>query len=229
MPLNDTFPPRNLPDGATEWGRTVETEVRLSQSDLVQLQQSVSGQNRTTAANLGELARQIDTLATQQEALAEQQADVLGRVSYAWPETGTQGAYSGAGTWTNSNLGVSRSFTLNEPRTVSVTILANVWVSATTGTSGSSSGAINISARVNGTIPTDTEMRFGTAYTASTGSNTSSQVNTMVTARGVLTLPAGDNVIQPLTTLATITTGGTGIASIIVEAVSVFVDVLVPA
>lgn len=77
MAVDDTFPPRNLPDGAVEWGRTMEDEVRSAQKDLLALSQYTSGQNRSTAASLSDIARQLTAISEQQSALAQQQAQIV--------------------------------------------------------------------------------------------------------------------------------------------------------
>lgn len=73
MAVDDTFPPRNLPDGAVEWGRTLEDEVRSAQKDLLSLSQYTSGQNRSTAASLSDIARQLTAISEQQAILLDQQ------------------------------------------------------------------------------------------------------------------------------------------------------------
>lgn len=63
MNPNDVFPLRNLPNSeAEEWGRVVEKRIRNVEYAAQTTRQSASGLNRTTAASLQDLARQIEQL-----------------------------------------------------------------------------------------------------------------------------------------------------------------------
>lgn len=62
MNPKDVFPRRNLPGNAEEWGRTVESRIREMEYAALTNKQSASGLNRTTAAGLGELSRQVAEL-----------------------------------------------------------------------------------------------------------------------------------------------------------------------
>src|SRR5690606_38996864 len=53
---------RNLPDPAEDWGRVVEKRIRGVEFAAMTTKQSTSGLNRTTAASLEELARQLHSL-----------------------------------------------------------------------------------------------------------------------------------------------------------------------
>jgi len=62
MNPNDVFPRRNLPDLAEPWGREVEKRIRGVENAAVTTKQSAAGLNRTTAASLEDLARQLRRL-----------------------------------------------------------------------------------------------------------------------------------------------------------------------
>lgn len=103
----DIFPRRNLPPQAEQWGREVESRVVSAESDIEAVQQALSGQNRNTASSLSVLAQQV--------------SDLLGRLSY-------YDANNDSGSWTstqtnNQPFGPTLSFTLSEPRVVTLTFL----------------------------------------------------------------------------------------------------------
>lgn len=62
MNINDTFPPRNLPDNAVKWGREMENRIHLLQRQIKAAEEELKNGNRTTAAVTSELARQLDKL-----------------------------------------------------------------------------------------------------------------------------------------------------------------------
>lgn len=62
MNLFDTFPRRNLPREAEEWGRSVEGKIYELENEAVSGKQSVDGLNRNTAATLQDLAKQLSLL-----------------------------------------------------------------------------------------------------------------------------------------------------------------------
>lgn len=80
MNINDTFPPRNLPTEAVQWGRAMEGRIRDLQSLLLKSQEDLKNGNRTTAAVTSELARQLDKLEeflTELEGLLAELQDLL--------------------------------------------------------------------------------------------------------------------------------------------------------
>lgn len=58
----DVFPPMNLPYEATEWGRTVQDRIVDLENTALGSNEALSGQNRTSAASLQVLARQLSDL-----------------------------------------------------------------------------------------------------------------------------------------------------------------------
>lgn len=65
----DIFPRRNLPGGAEQWGRSVESRIEAGENSEVQLSQVVNNMGRSTAGQLAVLAGQIDLLRETQELL----------------------------------------------------------------------------------------------------------------------------------------------------------------
>ena len=62
MSTYDTFPRRNLPPESEAWGREIEGMIYALQNRRDATELDVSGQNRSAASSLADLARQLDKL-----------------------------------------------------------------------------------------------------------------------------------------------------------------------
>lgn len=58
----DIFPPRNLPPESDPWGREIQERVRNLEYNAMGISDEVDGQNRSNAATLSDVARQVVTL-----------------------------------------------------------------------------------------------------------------------------------------------------------------------
>lgn len=76
MAADDVFPRRNLGPGE-EWGRTVENRLVVVERLADVSRAGLSGQNRSTAASLESLARQLSDIEAQNAAIAAQNIAIL--------------------------------------------------------------------------------------------------------------------------------------------------------
>ena len=60
--MTDVFPRRNLPGEAEQWGRAHDERVIALERENVTLRQSLNALNRSTAATLSNLARQLNAM-----------------------------------------------------------------------------------------------------------------------------------------------------------------------
>lgn len=60
--MTDVFPRRNLSSDSEPWGREVESRIVTLEGIAGAAKSGISGQNRTTAATLGDLSRQLARL-----------------------------------------------------------------------------------------------------------------------------------------------------------------------
>ena len=82
----DVFPRRNLPPESEEWGRFVEDRIYELENQEEAGSQTLQGLNRTSAASLQTLSRQLDNLALQVQAVE----DLYNALPVAYQETVTQ-------------------------------------------------------------------------------------------------------------------------------------------
>lgn len=113
MNINDTFPPRNLPTEAVQWGRAMEGRIRALQSLLLRSKEDLQNGNRTTAAVTSELARQLDKLeaflAGLEDLLADLQVllgeleDLYNAIPKTIQQTNRTTGFASGGSWTTVN------------------------------------------------------------------------------------------------------------------------------
>lgn len=99
--MNIVFPQSNLPAGAVQWGRAVERSVKDNATSLSRIQESIQGDNRANAGQMGIIGRQMTRL---QESLDELESRVTN--SY------NMGSLSVTSTSGNPNNSNSKSITL---------------------------------------------------------------------------------------------------------------------
>lgn len=178
----DIFPRRNLPPLAEQWGREVENRIVSSETGIETLQQGLSGQNRNTASSLAVIAQQI-------QSIQDAQADLLGRVSYYHSGSDT-------GSWTttqanNQAFGPTLSFTLSEPRTVTLSFLISGTARiASLGGAGSGYSAITPTLFLNGSRVGANQPGLTVVLPGGTAVR-SSEVSAPLQARTTVSLSAG--------------------------------------
>lgn len=183
----DVFPRRNLPPLAEQWGREVENRVVSSEGAIESLQQGLSGQNRNTASSLAVIAQQI-------QSIQDAQADLLGRVSYYTSSTDT-------GSWTstqanNQAFGPTLSFTLSEPRAVTLSFLISGTARiASLGGAGSGYASIVPTLFLNGSLVGASQPGLTVGLPGGTEVR-SSEVSTPLQARTTVNLEAGAHNFQ---------------------------------
>lgn len=194
---NLRFPPRNLPYESTQWGRYVEEVENRHETEIQALKSSVGNSDRSQSGQLAVLADQI-------QALARQQADLVGRVSYQRVSGGTIVGTFPPGVHDLPSLGIS--FTLDSSREVKVTIFNNV--------------STNDVVFING-VSIDGTRYFRTGRSESTVSG--SPVTPMTSAgqySGLFTLPSGNHTITPSIDVQGLT------GPVLVTGYSIVVDIL---
>lgn len=112
----DVFPRRDLPFEAEPWGREVEERVIGLENAVLSSDQSITGENRTSAASLGVLARQLSTLSV----VVEDVQELFNALPKAFQRTNRSDGFSLSSGW---NSVVSVSFTA--PRSGTATVSAN--------------------------------------------------------------------------------------------------------
>lgn len=73
----DVYPVRNLPGPAEPWGRALEADVRALKKNSNGTEGSVAGMNRTFAASLENLSKQLSDISVAQTKLSEQNSMVF--------------------------------------------------------------------------------------------------------------------------------------------------------
>lgn len=219
--MTDVFPRRNLPDdgkgnSSEPWGREVEKRVINVETGLEMLSQSLSGQNRSTASSLTDLAAQV--------------RDLRGRVGYAVDGTGiTQ-------TWTslqpdNQPWGAAPSltFTLTESRTVSIQSAIRTVVNAQTSTNTSYAlAAARGMLFVNGSGLGGARGEVGVSVDPLIGGPNARQdysLNTLM-CRSLVVLPAGTHTVQLGFNYRNVEISGSGSAYFRASDPNLFIDVL---
>lgn len=120
MTVGDVFPRRNLPGGAEEWGRTLETRTVSAEAQLTALSQELQGQNRNTASSLSVIAQQL-------QAIQDSQTELLTRRTIAVEEAYNKLVELGVDAipFTTPSL-AAVNFTLTERRQVYLRVTAAV-------------------------------------------------------------------------------------------------------
>lgn len=214
--MTDVFPRRNLPIEAEPWGRAHDERVIALEDGVTRLGQSLSGQNRNSASSI--------------QTLADQVKDLVGRVSYntSSADSQTWTTPSGPYTW-----GPGLSFTLTEPRVVSLefSVSGMVYTLASNATSSAVAhlkGAIFL----NGSMIPGAQGEMGTNVGVLPNTGRASTYSGTLTARSLVSLTAGTYTVQGgFSTRNAELNGSPPSGSVTVSATSpfIFVDVLQPA
>ena len=213
--MADQIPAFTLSPQDAAWGRWVQNElVELkrgkSRSDLDQI-----------ATNKGQGASV--------QALSEQVGDLRGRVGYAADGTGT------SQTWTTPQLtpytwGPALTFSLSEPRVVSIQSLISGSVYALATSASSSAFAFLQSAIfVDSGLASGARGQIGTNVGVLPNTGRSSMYEGVLVSRSILTLAAGTHVVQGgFVSRNAEVIGGAGAANVSASNPNIFVDILQP-
>ena len=212
----DVFPPRDLPGRADDWGRKVQDRIVGVEEKAAAALQMAANMGRGQSGTNNTLSRQL--------------RDLVGRESYSALDP------AASLTWGTTSaavaFGPTLTFTLSEPRVVSVT--SNM----VAGISGFADNGNSITITTYTALLIDSVARTDVAYGALSGgvspsgiANGSFNNTAAIQARGLVTLDAGTHTVQGYISTRTVATTGagykTGFAS--VDRPSIFVDVLQPA
>lgn len=176
--------PRDAPPGTLPTFRGIKSAIE----ELERAQKSNGSAQGATdkgqAATLQGLSQQIATLAAQQN-------DLNGRLSYSATNNDT-GSWSSNVSSTNYDFGPTITFTLDQPRVVSVTFQCVALNSAYAGASGSTV-TVNLNGRVKINGVQQSSSSISTVSTGATysGGVQANQVDGTIISRWVGNLPAG--------------------------------------
>lgn len=218
--MTDIFPRRNLPNNAEPWGREHDKRVILLEEGQEALSQSLRGQNRNTASSLQSISRQVN-------GLSELVKDISGRVSYSTTAT-TSNSWTTTQT-NNQPWGPTRSFTLDESRTVSLTfIVAGTARIAALGGVASGYSSLVPTLFLDGSIVGPVQPGLNVVLPGTSGA--SAELGAPIQGRALLNLSAGTHTFQGgFQFRQVVITSGSGTGIITASNPQLYVDVLQPA
>lgn len=192
----EVFPRRNLPGSAEQWGRIVEGRIEGVETVLESLGQSVTSQNRTTAASLQLLGSQVDDLATvandlalTQNSLSQTQsdlADTIQDVADLQAAMPTPAVFNNTGTGFSISTSYTNKATLTVPGVAGKT--STLLITGEGGfeqTDAIGAGVTYMRLQVGGVAQAETFMTFGGYGLSTGGGNRFVGTTTYAVTRGV--------------------------------------------
>lgn len=211
---------------AMPWTRWVENQIKALLRSNARAASDSAAANGTARGGINGLIRTVQKLSEQQEILASQQEDLLGRKSYSIYTPGSL-SWSTPTLLTDYNFGPPIIFTLEEPRVVSISCYFAAGGSAVAATSGSTAnynvtGAI----KIDGSTPSGQTMGSFAGSANYNGGPSNSSQSASPAARWLGVLAAGQHTVHASLWNASIGTTGSGSGYLYVQNPSLFVDIM---